>query len=353
MTNQLHHIMMKLKIIFYTLICISFCSCAAAQNVSKTDVKIDTIAEKMLVYQLSNGAWPKQLEGGFVVNYSLPLTDGLMAKIKSTTEKHATIDNGATSREVNALVKAYKATNKAEYLKAAERGIDYLFTAQYANGGWPQYYPDKSIYRAEITYNDDAMINVLNIMLSIATKTNDFDIVNQKYVNRAENAVSRGLDCILKTQIIQHGKLTIWAAQYDQNTLKPAKARNFEPASLSTSESVGIVRFLMKLKNPSTGVKTAIDKAIDWFNTTKITGYKFAKLPDGKDMGLIEDPNSTIWARFYDFDTNKPIFGDRDNSVKTNVADISFERRTHYGWYGTWPNNLIAKDYPKWQKANN
>ena len=106
----------------------------------------------------------------------------------------------------------------------------------------------------------------------------------------------------------------------------------------------------MRLKNPSTEVKRAIASAIDWFNTTKIIGYKFAKLADGKDMGLIADPSSIIWARFYDFDTNKPIFGDRDNSIKTNVADISLERRIHYGWYGTWPNNLIAKEYPKWQK---
>ena len=29
-----------------------------------------------------------------------------------------------------------------KYLNAAKRGIDYLLTAQYANGGWPQYYPD-------------------------------------------------------------------------------------------------------------------------------------------------------------------------------------------------------------------
>jgi PelA/Pel-15E family pectate lyase len=344
--------MNNLRTLVYTLLCISFCSCATAQNASQTTAKIDTLAEKMLIYQLNNGAWPKQLEGGSVVNYSLPIDATLMVKIKATTEMHATIDNAATSREINALVKAYKTTNNPAYLKAAERGLDYLLKAQYANGGWPQYYPDKSIYRAEITYNDDAIINVLNIMLNIATQANDFDSVNQKYIPAAQSSVNRGLDCILKTQVIQNGKLTIWAAQYDQITLQPAKARNFEPASLSTSESVGIVRFLMRLKDPSPAVKTAISSAIDWFSKTKITGYKFAKFPDGKDMGLIADPTSIIWGRFYDFQTNQPIFGDRDNSVKTNVADISLERRTHYGWYGTWPNNLITKDYPKWQKAN-
>lgn len=327
-------------------------SCASAQNATQITQKTDELAEKMLIYQLSNGAWPKQLVGGAVVKYEMPLTDALLTKIKATTEMHATIDNKATSREITALVKAYKNTSNQAYLKAAERGLDYLFKAQYANGGWPQYYPDKSSYRAEITYNDDAMINVMNIMLNIVTKTNDFDVVNKSYLGKAEDAVKRGVECILKTQVVQNGKLTIWGAQYDQNTLKPAKARNFEPASYSTSESVGIVKFLMRLKNPSIDVKNAVTNAIAWFESAKITGFKFAKFPDGKDTGLIADATSTIWARFYDFNTNKPIFGDRDNSVKNNVADISFERRNGYAWYGAWPLNLIAKDYPKWQKAN-
>jgi PelA/Pel-15E family pectate lyase len=265
---------------------------------------------------------------------------------------HATIDNAATTREINALVKAYKETNNRKYLDAAEKGIEYLFKAQYANGGWPQYYPDNSSYRAEITYNDNAIVNVLNIMFDIANQSNNFDVVNKAFVPKAEDSYKRGLDCILKTQIYQNGKLAIWAAQYDQNTLKPAKARNFEPASLSTAESVGIVKFLMRLKNPSDQVKTAITRSVEWFENAKIVGYRFDKLPEIKDKGLIKDESSVIWARFYDFDTNKPIFGDRDNSIKSNVADISYERRNGYAWYGNFATKLLANEYPKWKKAN-
>src|SRR6478736_3246469 len=136
---------MKNKIVvLYTLIVLSFCSCATAQTASQTPPKIDSVAEKMLIYQLSNGAWPKQLEGGYVVKYEAPLDEALMKKIKATTYMHATIDNAATSREINALVKAYKETTNKKYLEAAEKGIEFLFKAQYANGGWPQYYPDNS-----------------------------------------------------------------------------------------------------------------------------------------------------------------------------------------------------------------
>lgn len=340
------------NIIFYTLSCIGFCSCATAQDAVQNEVRKDLIAERMLVYQLDNGGWPKQLQDGSVVKYETQIDEALMARIKVTSAKHATIDNNATSREINALVKAYKTTDNKAYLAAAEKGVTYLLKAQYANGGWPQYYPDQSLYRAEITYNDDAMVNVLNIMLNIATQSNGFDVLDKSFAGKAADAVKRGIDCILKTQVIQNGKPGIWAAQYDQNTFEPAKARNFEPASLSTSESVGVVRFLMRIQHPEPAIKKSISNAVDWFKQSKITGYKFADLPDRKDKGLIEDPTAVIWARFYDFNTNQPIFGDRDHSIKSNVADISFERRNNYAWYGIWPNHLLLKDFPKWQKAN-
>lgn len=343
--------MKNINKLFLLLVCVSLYSCVVAQNTVQSSAKTDPVAEKMLVYQLSNGGWPKQLQDKSVVKYENTIDDVLLAKIKATTEKFATIDNRATTREINALVKAFKATGNQTYLKAAEKGIDYLLSAQYANGGWPQYYPDNSLYRAEITYNDDAIVEVLTIMLNISTKSNDFEVVNSSYVNKSSDALKKGIDCILKTQVVQNGKPTIWAAQYDQNTLLPAKARAFEPASLSTSESVGITRFLMKLKNPSPAVKSAITDAVNWFDKVKIEGYRFEKPTGGNDRILIADPKSTIWARFYDLQTNDPVFGDRDNKVYKNVADISFERRNNYAWYGAWGNNL-TREYPKWLKIN-
>lgn len=331
--------------------CIGLSSCATAQNTTNATVKTDSIAEKMLIYQLSNGGWPKQLEDKSVVKYEYPLTEALLQKIKATSALHATIDNNATSREINALVLAYKQTNNKAYLQAAEKGIDYLLKAQYANGGWPQYYPDKSSYRAEITYNDNAMINALTIMLNIVYQTNGFEVVNASYLPKAEKALKNGINCVLKTQVLQNGKPVIWAAQYDENTLKPAKARAFEPASLSTGESVGIVRFLMKLKNPSMEVKIAIKNAVDWFGSTKIVGYKYGSIANN-DKGLVADAEAISWARFYDLNTNKPIFGDRDNSIKSSVEEISKERRVGYAWYGTFAQNLLAKEYPKWLKSN-
>ncbi len=339
---------MQLKTIFTSIMISVSVFCYAQQT--------DTTAEKMLIYQLDNGGWPKQLENKSVVNYAAPLTETLMSQIKETTVQHATIDNKATSREINYLVTAYKKTNNTAYLKAAEKGIGYILSAQYANGGWPQYYPNKALYRSEITYNDNAMVNVLNILQDIVNGANGFDHVAPSYLPKARKAVEKGLDCILKTQVLQNGKLTIWAAQYDKDTLRPAKARAFEPASLSTSESVGIVRFLMRIKNPSAEIKTAIISAKDWFEANKITGFRFGGVVDSttsiKKMALVKDSTAVAWARFYDLINNKPIFGDRDNTVKYKLEELSNERRNGYAWYGNFAQQLIEKEYPKWLLAN-
>ena len=103
-----------------------------------------------------------------------------------------TIDDDATTREISHLVTAFKTTRNEAYRSAAERGIRYLLTAQQSNGGWGQFYPDSSSYRKQITYNDNAMINVLWVMKHVADGTNDFDVVNKKTDSRrAESRQSR------------------------------------------------------------------------------------------------------------------------------------------------------------------
>lgn len=304
----------------------------------------DTLAEKVLLYQLPIGGWGKQL-GSKAVDYSLPINKDLLAKIKASGDDHATIDNNATSKEITILINAYNQTKNSTYLKSAEKGIAYLLTMQYQNGGFPQYYPNKSIYRKQITYNDNAMINALSILYNVTEGKNGFDVVDPKIKEQSKVAVTKGIDCILKTQYLQNGKPTIWGDQYNEVTLKPEKARAFEPASLASSESVSITKFLMM--QPSTPeIEKAIKSAIQWFKTNKIEGYSYNLVKkDNKAMRtLAEDKNAVIWARFYDLETNKPIFGDRDGSIKYNYNDISEERRNGYSWYVDSPQKHIDKD---------
>lgn len=328
------------------------------KDIILTNQVIDTLAENMLLYQRSVGGWPKAVDG-VPVDYKKRLSaQEKLATRADSLHEDATIDNSATSKEIIYLVKAYKETRNAKYLMAAERGIGYIFKAQYPNGGWPQYYPKNDLYRHQITYNDNAMINVLNILQDIIDGVNGFDVFKPAYGARATAAVDLGVQCILKTQLVVKGQLTAWCTQYDEKTLAPAKARAYELPSLSSGESVSIVEFLMRNKTPSPEIKHAITGAVKWFETVKISGYEFVFIddptqPKGKDRVLRKNPASTIWARFYDIQTNQPFFAGRDSKPKKTVAEIEIERRTGYAWYGTWPAKLLYKEYPMWLKLNN
>ncbi|GEN78009.1 pectate lyase [Chryseobacterium hagamense] len=315
--------------------------------------KKDSLAEKMLLYQLPNGGWGKQLEDKSVVDYRLPVDKTLLRKIKVTGDDHATIDNNATSREINALMKTYAETKNPVYLKAAEKGIGYLLTMQYDNGGFPQYYPNKSLYRKQITFNDNAMINALTVLYHVAEGKNDFAAVDEKLKQRSKEAVRKGIACILKTQVLQNGKPSIWADQYNEITLQPEKARAFEPVSLATAESVGIVRFLM-MQPVSPEIEKSVKSAVQWFQEHDIEGYSYeVGKQNGKTVRILaEDKNSVIWARFYDIHDNRPLFGDRDGSVKYNYNEVSEERRNGYSWYGDYAGKLISREYPKWLEKN-
>lgn len=185
-----------------------------------------------------------------------------------------TIDNDATTTEIYFISRVYNATGEERYKAAAMKGIDYLFEAQYDNGGWPQCYPRTGSYHVQIQYNDDSNINVLELMREIYTEGSIYSFLPDSYKQKARIAFNKGVECILKTQIQRDGKLTAWCAQYDPVTLEPAKARAYELVSLSGQESDNIVLFLMSLENPSQEIRNAIEGAVAWFEKSKIEGIK-------------------------------------------------------------------------------
>ena len=320
----------------------------------KSGVAQDAVANNMLLFQRNYGGWPKHYQEQ-KINYKKVYTDVEKATIQDESNRNdATIDNDATSKEIRYLIKAYHQTKNKKYLTASEKGIKYLLKMQYKNGGFPQFYPDLSSYRHEITYNDNAMINAMNVLYDVALRRNGFDAVDSNFIKPSKIAVAKGVDCILKTQVKVKGKLTVWCAQHDEKTLKPAKARAYELPSLSGSESVGIIKFLMRFEHQTIEIKNAVEAALEWFEKSKIVGYKYEDIPDstlpkGRDRGIIPEAGNILWARFYDIETNQPFFSGRDGIKRKNVSEIEYERRNGYGWYGNWARDLLEKDYPVWK----
>tara|TARA_R110000868_G_scaffold22358_5_gene91756 strand:- start:2165 stop:3751 length:1587 start_codon:yes stop_codon:yes gene_type:complete len=314
-------------------------------------------AENMLLWQRNNGGWPKEPYNDFS-GYDREQT--VMEKetaIQTKENTDTTIDNDHTVGELRHLLSAYKTTHNPNYLQGALKAIDYLLSAQYANGGWPQYYPDMSGYRHQITYNDNAMVNVMNLMWDISKSKNNTDVIESAYIEKAIIAFNKGISILLQTQIIVNGKKTAWCAQHDEISLLPATARSYELPSISGSESVGIVRTLMLVENPSAGIIQAVNDAVAWFEEAKLFDIATQKIndpsqPTGEDVIVVSSPGNVLWARFYDLDTNLPFFCGRDGIKKNTLAEIENERRTGYAWYGNWPTNLIDAEYTAWKAKN-
>ncbi|MDP4819375.1 MAG: pectate lyase [Saprospiraceae bacterium] len=312
---------------------------------------LDPVAGRMLLWQTPEGGWPKSYftpdRKEIKIDYQQPLSRELLAELEAgTIRKIPTYDNYATSKEIRYLVRAFGKTGNRTYLLAAERGIQYILDGQYPDsGGWPQFFPLREGYYSHITYNDNAIVNNLNILFDIVHGKNGFDAVRPELVAPAKAALEKGIDCILNTQIRKDGELMVWCAQHDRFTLEPAQARSFELASYSGMESAGIVRFLMRLPDPSEKIQIAIRQALRWFESTKIMGYSYQLIttPDGaRDRFLLPDPGAVSWGRFYDLETNLPFVCGRNGVKKATVGEIERERRIGYGWYGDWAKDLVS-----------
>ncbi|MGR3811997.1 pectate lyase [Jiulongibacter sp. NS-SX5] len=302
-----------------------------------TDLK----AERILVYQRENGGWPQY--HGDKVDYSEDLSSEKMQEILADKSKDdTTIDDQTTTGEIKDLLKAYQKTGNNNYLKAAEAGLEYLLAAQNDKGGWPQTYPRSNSYHKHITFNDEAMIDVMWILRGVALSESLYEPLSMNYKKQAEEGLERGVECILRTQYVQNGQKTVWCAQHDSQTLLPAAARAFEPASLSGKESVGIVLFLESLPNRTDEINRSITAAKEWFSQVVIEDKAVRRFKNnGKnDSEMISAPGRQLWARFYSLDDNQPIYMGRDRVLKRNLNEIEQERRGGYAYLGTWPQKL-------------
>lgn len=311
------------------------------------------IGDNLLFYQHPSGGWPKNMQ------LQDELTDGMRKRIDGMKlkKRYATIDNKATTTEITYLARLYNATGQKKYLDAVVRGFGYMFEAQYDNGGWPQFYPLSEGYYTHITYNDDAMVNVLKLMRDAMKGKEPFGCLPDSVKAAAAVSLDKGVDCILKTQVVQDGRPTVWCAQYDENTLKPAKARAYELVSLSGQESDDIVLFLMSLSKPSPEVRRCVEDAVAWFKKSMIKGMRMEKFTntDGKsDVHLVpcpqgDTPCQPLWARFYTIDGNRPFFCDRDGVMRFDLSEIGYERRNGYRWYNS-DGMKVLKRYESWAR---
>ena len=311
-----------------------------AERFSGAQSRAITAADRVLASQRSNGGWAKGTED-----------HGELELLFAREGRDTTLDNGTTHSQIRLLAKSHAIISLPRIRHGALAGIEYLLEAQYKNGGWPQRYPRREGYARFITYNDGAMAGALGVLRDVAKGREPFDWVDKDLRARAKAAVARGIECILACQVKVEGVHTAWGQQHDEISLVPQAARSFEPASLCSAESVGVLRFLMSLDAPRPEVIHAVDAAIAWLSgPAKLKGIRQVNDPiNGKR--IINDAQAPpLWARLYEIGSNRPVFGNRDGKVYYSMREISDERRNGYSWYVNSPQQLIGRDYPLWQK---
>jgi PelA/Pel-15E family pectate lyase len=328
----------------------------AEPNQPRYNVKqVKEIADNVLLYQKDNGGWPK--------NYDMQaiLTKDQREKVVAAKpDLVTTFDNCTTYSHIKYLAKVYKIIKNKKYKEAALKGIDFVLSAQYANGGWPQYYPLQKNYSRCITFNDDAMTGIMAMFKDIIVdKEPYYSIVDKARRGKIKTAYDKGLECILKCQIKENGILTGWCQQHDPNTLAPAMARKYELPSICNREGTTVVLFLMSIDKPSKEVINSVQSAIKWFEDSKIKGIRVEEFNTPPyqtplrllktDRRVVEDKNAPpIWARFYELGTRKPLFSNRQSQRFYTMAEVDRERRA-YGWY-TYDPKKALEEYPAWQK---
>ncbi|QEH31934.1 Pectic acid lyase [Aquisphaera giovannonii] len=290
-------------------------------------------AENILSHQSDRGSWPKNIDT------SAAPYDGDRSKIRGT------FDNGATTGELRFLARVDRATGRPRHRGAFLKGLDHILAAQYPNGGWPQSYPPGEGYHRHITFNDGAMVHLMEFLREVA-RDGEYDFVDAMRRRAAGRAFDAGIRCILDCQVIVDGVPTAWCAQHDEVTLMPAKGRAYEHPSLSGAESAGILALLMSLDDPSPRVRRAVHAGSRWFDRVRITGIRVERR-DG-DAAVVADPGAPpLWARFYEIGTDRPIFSGRDGVIRGKLAEIERERRAGYAWYGRWGEDEASR-YRRW-----
>lgn len=322
--------------------------------------KAREIAQNLMSFQHPvHGGWDKHNQhDGFTPNSSGRFGVG-------------TIDNGQTTGHIWFLAKTLFYLPENSSLKSPlENSIrlalnNFIFQMQYENGGFPHTYPEMHGYEKYIKINQNSMAYVLEILRAISLNDPYFAFLSNDIHQEASERYQKGLDFLIKAQIIQNGVKTGWAQQYNNN-YQPVKARAFELPSIASKETAYLIDFLLPEYRQNSEVKTAVDAAVHWLEDSVIEDVEFYTPKENRDDACQRKTGEKVWSRFYHLENNRSFFVGRpteknDENVYLAEGNVwgpggicqtwkkfrqeQKERANGYGWFLNSPQRTIRNYY--------
>lgn len=322
---------------------------ARMDNVWFAQDEAKRLVDVVLSYQTPSGGWSKH--NGYSRG---PRRPGMQFTSQNEPGQPAhyvaTFDNRATTEELYLLAAVWHATKREDCKAGFIKGLNFILAAQYPNGGWPQVYPLEGAYHDDITFNDDAMTRILELLQGIAHNEPYYAFLDESQRQKAVAALDAGIRCVMRAQVVQNGKKTVWCAQYDPLTLQPSSARKMEPATLSGLESSHILFFLMTITNPAPEMVAGIESGLKWLEGVKITGETKTSAVGKKYFDPDPAGSEVRWARFYDLTNSQPVFPGRDGVIYHSFAEMAAQNKLGYDYFSSQPGSIVSNGQKKWRK---
>jgi len=210
---------------------------------------------------------------------------------------NATNDDQVTTGAAEFLLRYYTATLDPAYRAPVLEALEFVLTAQYPNGAWPQRFPLRyefahdglPDYTSYYTLNDGAHQGYVELLVKAYRALGD---------RRYWDAARRGVDFLIAVQG-PDGEAA-WAEQYGRD-MKPVAARTHEPAGYVIRESRDMLRVL-QLFYALTGdarYLAPIPRCLAWFDRVNREAVELKRPP----------------ARYWQPGTNLPVYNVRTGAT--------------------------------------
>lgn len=182
------------------------------------------------------------------------------------------------------------------------RVIEHVLRAQLPNGCWPRTYPLRGGGDDAVVIDHPGLLSVLWFLRPVAN--GELLHVDNALLRRAEQGLLRGVECVLRSQVVVDGRRTGWGGRLDPLTLAPLGRDADGAAGLSAHATPWLAQFLMALETNDARVAAAVHGAAAWMRETMLWG-----LADRPGEAPVPTPGAgPLWARFYETGWNRPLF---------------------------------------------